>query len=83
MIGSCCETQMFGDFTRGFWISFYCGRVRLPRLCAMTAERRPVRAFPDDGVPRFRSRPGEFLVTLLTAWGAIGFRNPRRAGVPD
>jgi hypothetical protein len=87
MIASCCETPMFGDFTKGFWVSIYRGRVtdapapshaRNDERCAGWGgiPRR-------DGVPRFRGRPGKFLVKLLTTWAAMGFRNPRLAGVPD
>ena len=132
MIALCCGTPMFGDFTRGFWISIYCGRFtdaappsmrvmtadapagavfpddgvprfrgrpgklgqqaakhprpvpNRPGLRVMTADARPVALFPDDGVPRNpRGRPGKFLVKLLTTWAAMGFRNPRLAGVSD
>jgi hypothetical protein len=75
---------MFGDFARGFWISIYCGRFTdptPPSMRVMTGDAPAGAAFPDDGVPRFRGRPGKFLVKLLTTWAAMGFRNPRLAGV--
>ncbi|MEO9189111.1 MAG: hypothetical protein ABI224_03780 [Acetobacteraceae bacterium] len=86
MVASCCETPMFGDFMRGFWVSIY--RDRIPNAPAlsmrvMTGDAPDEATFPDDGVPNFRSRPGRFLVKLLTTWAAMGFRNPRLAGVPD
>jgi hypothetical protein len=77
---------MFGDFTKGFWISIYCGRVTdasAPSMRVMTTDALDGTVFPDDGVPRFRGRPGKFLIKLLTTWAAMGFRKPRLAGVPD
>lgn len=86
MVASCCETPMFGDFTKGFWVSIYRGQVLdapAPSMRVMTGDAPDNTAFPDDGVPRFRGRPGKFLIKLLTTWVAMGFRNPRIAGVPD
>lgn len=86
IVASCCETPMFGDFKRGFWISVYCGRIAdapAPSMRVMTSDALEGTVFPDDGVPRFRGRPGKVLVKLLATWVAMGFRNPRLAGVPD
>jgi hypothetical protein len=86
MIAACCGTPMFGDFIKGFWVSIYRGRVTdaaAPSMRVMTIDAPDGAAFPDDGVPRYRSRPGKFLVKLLTRWAAMGFRNPRLVGVPD
>ena len=77
---------MFGDFTKGFWISIYRGRVPdapPPGMRVMTADAPDGAAFPDDGLPRFAGRPAKFLVKFLTTWAAMGFRKPRLAGVPD
>jgi hypothetical protein len=77
---------MFGDFTKGFWISIYRGRVTnapTPSMRVMTADALDGAKFPDDGVPRFRGRPGRFFIKLLTTWATTGFRSPRLAGVPD
>ena len=41
MVASCCETPMFGDFTEGFWISIYRGRIPdapLPSMRVMTSD---------------------------------------------
>lgn len=86
MVASCCETPMFGDYTKGFWVSIYRGRVKdapVPSMRVMTCDAPDGSVFPDDGLPRFRNRPGKFLVKLLMTWVAMGFRNPRLAGVPD
>lgn len=77
---------MFGDFIKGFWVSIYRGRVTdapAPSMRVMMIDAPDGAAFPDDGVPRYRSRPGKFLVKLLTTWAATEFRNPRLVGVPD
>ena len=77
---------MFGDFTKGFWVSVYRGRVMdaaPPSMRVMTCDAPKGSVFPDDGLPRFRNRPGKFLIKLLTTWVAMGFRNPRLVGVPD
>ncbi|MBU6297106.1 MAG: hypothetical protein KGJ79_00215 [Alphaproteobacteria bacterium] len=77
---------MFADFTKGFWVSIYRDRVTdapAPSMRVMTSDVPDGATFPDDGVSRFRSRPGKFLIKLLTTWAAMGFHNPRLAGVPD
>ncbi|GAN77453.1 GFA family protein [Acidisphaera rubrifaciens] len=86
MVAACCQTPMFGDFTKGFWVSVYRGRVAdapAPSMRVMTEDAPDGTVFPDDGVPRYRSRPVRFLFNLLTTWAALGFRKPRLAGVPD
>jgi hypothetical protein len=86
MVASCCQTPMFGDFTKGFWVSIYRDRVTnapAPSMRVMTSDALEGATFPDDGVPRFRGRPGRFGAKLLTTWLAMGFRNPRLDGVPD
>ena len=86
MVASCCETPMFADFTKGFWVSIYRSRVTdapAPSMRVMTGDAPDRVAFPEDGVPRFRGRPGKLVIKLLTTWAAMGFRNPRLAGVPD
>lgn len=86
MVAGCCETPMFGDFTKGFWVSVYRGRIAdapAPTMRVMTADAPDGTVFPDDGLPRHRGRPGKFLIKLLTTWAAMGFRNPRIAGIPD
>lgn len=86
MTTSCCGTPMFGDFTKGFWVSIYRDRVPVapaPSMRVMTGDSLYDAHYPDDGLPRFRGRPVKFMFKLLTTWFAIGFRNPPIAGVPD
>jgi hypothetical protein len=77
---------MFGDYTQGFWVSIYQGRVMdapAPSMRVMTSDALDGTVFPSDGVPRFRGRPGSFVLKLLMTWASMGFRNPRMSGVPD
>lgn len=86
MVASCCETPMFGDFTRGFWILIYRARVvdaPAPSMRVMTSDAPNGSAFPNDGLQRYRSRPSKFVVKLLTTWLAMGLRSPKLACVPD
>jgi hypothetical protein len=86
MVASCCGTPMFGDFTKGFWVSMYRGRVPdgpSPSMRVMTRDAPAGMAFPDDGMPRYKGRPAKFLIRLLKIWIAMGFRTPSVAGVAD
>jgi len=77
---------MFGDFTKGFWVSIYRDRIDgapKPSMRVMTSDVPDDVALPDDGLPRFRARPGTFMLKLLATWASIGFRTPRIVGVPD
>ena len=77
---------MFGDFIKGFWVSIYRDRIAAapqPSMRVMTADAPDDAALPADGLPRFRGRPGTFMLKLLATWASIGFRTPRIVGVPD
>ncbi len=86
MVAACCGTPMFGDFTKGFWVSIYRDRVEdapKPSVRVMTSDVPEDLALPEDGLPRYRSRPGRFFLKLLATWASMGFRTPTIAGVPD
>jgi hypothetical protein len=86
MVACCCGTPMFGDFTKGFWVSIYRGRIELappPTMRVMTSDAPDDVTLPDDGLRRYRGRPGTFMLTLLATWASMGFRTPKVAGVPD
>jgi hypothetical protein len=53
---------MFLDFTKGHWLSMYCNRFAIG-------------AIPDD-VPHHRVQSGAFMLKLIAAWMAMGFRRP-------
>jgi len=77
---------MFGDFTKGFWVSIYRERLEdapKPTMRVMTSDVSEGVALPDDGIPRFRGRPGKFMLELLATWASMGFRTPKIEGIPD
>ena len=86
MFARCCNTGMFADFTRGHWLSVYRGRLPQdmppPALRMMTAERPEGVALPDDGIASYPRYPASFMLKLLGAWMAMGFRRPTVEGVP-
>ena len=85
MYARCCNTAMFLEVTKGHWLSVYRGR--LPRdippatVRLMTARRPAGVDLPDDmtNCPGFS---GKFMLKLLGAWIAMGFRRPAVEGVP-
>ena len=80
----CCNTAMFADFTRGHWLTVYRGRAPAdappPMLRMMTAERPEGVVLPDD-MPNYPKHSGKFMLKLLGAWLAMGFRRPKVEGV--
>ncbi len=79
VIATCCNSAMFLDFTRGHWLTMY--RNRFPagapplEMRLMTQARRDGVALADD-VPNYDSHSGKFLLKLIAAWIAMGFRRP-------
>ena len=70
---------MFLDFTKGHWLSMF--RNRFPtgapplEMRVMTKERRVGVEFADD-LPNYSGHSGKFMLKLITAWIAMGFRRP-------
>ena len=70
---------MFLDVTVGHWLTMY--RNRIPasappiEMRLMTSERRDGVELADD-VPNHSGRSGKFILKLLGAWMAMGFRRP-------
>jgi hypothetical protein len=85
MYARCCNTAMFVDFTKGHWLTVYRGRVPnnipSPTMRVMTAERPEGVILPDD-IANYPGRSGKFMLKLLGAWMAMGFRRPAVDGVP-
>lgn len=86
MFARCCNSAMFLDFTKGHWLTIY--RARLPdelppaTMRVMTADRPQGAALPDD-TTNYRGVSGQFMLKLLGAWIAMGFRRPTVEGVPE
>jgi hypothetical protein len=85
MYARCCNTAMFLDFTKGHWLTVYRGRLPgdIPSATVrmMTAERPDGVMLPDD-MANYPGHPGKFLLKLLGAWMAMGFKRPAVDGVP-
>ena len=85
MYARCCNTAMFLDFTRGHWLTVYRGRLPGDMAPAtmrlMTAERPEGVILPDD-MADYPGISGKFMLKLLRAWLAMGFRRPAVDGVP-
>jgi hypothetical protein len=85
MHARCCNTAMFLDFTKGHWVTVYRGRLPddMPpaTMRLMTAERPEGVVLPDD-MANYPGHSGKFMLKLLGAWMAMGFRRPAIDGVP-
>lgn len=85
MYARCCNTAMFLDFTKGHWLTVYRGRLRndIPpaTMRMMTAERPEGVVLPDD-MANYPGHSGKFMLKLLRAWLAMGFRRSAINGVP-
>ena len=85
MYARCCETAMFLDFTKGHWLTFYRGRlpddIAPATMRMMTAARHQGVILPDD-MANYPGHSGKFMLKLLGAWMAMGFRRPTVDGVP-
>ncbi len=79
VVATCCNSAMFLDFTKGHWLSMY--RSRFPadapplEMRVMTKERRAGVELADD-LPNYDSHSGKFMLKLIAAWIAMGFRRP-------
>ena len=79
VFATCCNSAMFGDFTKGHWLSIYRNRFSAgappPEMRIMTRERRADVVLRDD-LPNCDGYPGKFMMKLVAAWIAMGFRRP-------
>jgi hypothetical protein len=85
MYARCCDTAMFLDFTKGHWLTVYRGRlpddIAPATMRMMTAARPEGVTLPDD-MANYPGHSGKFMLKLLGAWMAMGFRRPTVGGVP-
>ena len=79
VLATCCNSPMFGDFTKGHWLSLYrkrfCGSVPPLQMRIMTKER-PAGVVLSNDVPNYEGFSGKFALKLLASWIAMGFRKP-------
>jgi hypothetical protein len=88
VVATCCNSAMFLDVTKGHWLSIYRNRFAAAapplEIRLMTKERRAGVELADD-LPNYRGHSGKFMLKLIAAWIAMGFRRPeitwgKRAG---
>lgn len=80
VIATCCNSAMFLDYTKGFWLSIYTDRfvAEAPALQTRTmVKERPQGVTLKDDVPNYDSFSGKFMVKLMLAWASMGFRSPQ------
>jgi hypothetical protein len=82
VVARCCNSAMFLDFTKGHWLSMFRNRFptgALPlEMRVMTKERRAGLELAND-VPNHGGHSGRFMLKLIMAWIAMGFRRPEIA----
>ncbi|MBV7408443.1 hypothetical protein KJP29_05565 [Maritimibacter sp. DP1N21-5] len=87
VLATCCNAPMYLDFKGGHWISVYTDRIP-------EADRLPVEVYtmagdladPSGlavGIPAPRTHTLKFMVQLMSAWVAMGFRVPKLGWVKD
>jgi len=79
VIATCCNSAMFLDFTKGHWLSMFRNRfptgAPLLEMRVMTKERRAGVELAED-LPNYSGHSGKFMLKLIAAWIAMGFRRP-------
>jgi hypothetical protein len=79
VVATCCNSAMFLDFTKGHWLSMFRNRFATSasplEMRVMTEERRAGVELADD-VPNYPRHSGKFMLKLIAAWIAMGFRRP-------
>jgi hypothetical protein len=79
VVAACCNSAMFLDFTKGHWLSMFRNRFAAGapplEMRVMTKERRAGVELADD-VPNYAGYSGKFMLKLIAAWIAMGFRRP-------
>lgn len=81
VVATCCNTPVFVEFQGGHWLSLYASlwpESSRPKMDTRTM----VSDFADPsllpaGIPNAKGQTGSFMVKLLGAWIAMGFRVPK------
>jgi hypothetical protein len=85
MYAGCCGSAMFLDFTGGHWLTIYRGRLPAdmpPATMRMMTAERPAGVILPDDMTNYPGRSGKFMLKLLGAWIAMGFKRPAVDGMP-
>jgi hypothetical protein len=80
-VAACCNTPVFLEFEHGHWLSLYGAlwpQDTLPALemRTMTSDNPRADALPSD-IPNGKTQSLSFMVKLLGAWIAMGFKTPK------
>jgi hypothetical protein len=79
IIATCCNSPMYLEFTKGHWLSVYRKRIAIGappiEMRVMTKDRPADVALAND-MPNYDTHSGKFMLKLLGAWVAMGFRRP-------
>lgn len=79
VFAACCNSAMFGDFTKGHWLSLYRKRFssNVPPLeMRIMTKTRPAGVVLTDDVPNYAGFSGKFALKLIASWVAMGLRRP-------
>ena len=81
VVASCCNTPVFLEFQSGHWLSIY-GSLWPKETLPALEMRTMTMDLPDgivlpDVVPNATRQPLSFMVKLLIAWVAMGFKVPK------
>ncbi len=81
VIATCCNTPVFLEFTKGHWLSLYgrrwpSGTLPPLEMRTMVSDLPADTRLPDD-VPNGKTQPAKFMLKLVGAWIAMGFRVPK------
>lgn len=84
VVAGCCKTPLFLEFSEGHWLSIY--SVLWPEnlrpkadIRTMTRSKPENVTLPND-VPNPKTHTLGFYWKLLSAWAAMGFKNPKITG---
>lgn len=81
VVAGCCGTPVFTEFQSGHWLSLFAtlwpaAERPGPEIRTMTGDR-PAATVLDGSVPNARRHTASFMLKLLGAWVAMGFRVPK------
>ena len=80
VVAACCNAPMFLDFTSGHWLTLYRDRLPMdapPPEMGVMAKDLPAGHIPQGDLPTYPTHPARFMIKLLAAWTAMGFRRPK------
>lgn len=86
LVATCCGCPVALDFTKGFWLTVYRGRVADAPPAAMrvmVGDLENGTTLPDDGLPRMNGHSGRMMLKMMATWASMGFRRPKVAGIRD